>query len=67
MLDLYISNLTNHIFELLLIFSFFNPLTMADEETLIDYSDEENETVDNDKAKESKKYDISQRFKPETL
>lgn len=40
---------------------------MADEETLIDYSDEENETVDNDKTKESKKYDISQRFKPETL
>lgn len=67
MLDLYISNLTNHIFELLLIFSFSNPLTMADEETLIDYSDEENETVDNDKTKESKKYDISQRFKPETL
>lgn len=34
---------------------------MADEETLIDYSDEENEAVENDKTKESKKYDISRK------
>lgn len=31
---------------------------MADEETLLDYDDDENETVENDKVKENKKYKI---------
>lgn len=31
---------------------------MADEETLLDYDDDENEAVENDKVKENKKYKI---------